>query len=135
MHLSLFSLCAIDISYTGRSAYLKADKISGGVLRQRNIWNATRSIFYSNSSTGNWRVIIQMGLINRSPTANFWREGRGIQGETWRIKAQGKRLSLSQAAQPRFLPGDPKDHLEVEWGIQNSKQKLLLSQTLCRHAN
>lgn len=90
MHLSLFSLSAIDISYTGRSAYLKADKISGGVLRQGNIWNATRSIFYSNSSTGNWRII-QMGFINKSPTANFQREGR----ETWRIKAPGKRLSLS----------------------------------------
>lgn len=36
-----------------------------------------------------------MGFINKSPTANFQREGRDIQGEIWRVKAQGKRLSLS----------------------------------------
>lgn len=60
----------------------------------RGISGMLQEAFLSNISTRNTRII-QMGFINKSPTANFQREGRGFQGETWGIKAQGKRLSLS----------------------------------------
>lgn len=63
-----------------------------------------------------------MGLINKSPTANFQREGRDVQGETWRIKAQGKRLSLSlkqHSQDPPLVTQRTTSRWGGEFGIQS----------------
>jgi len=51
--------------------------------------------------------ITQMGFINKSPTASFQMEGRGIQWETWRIKRWKQEPKLIfQAAQRTYFPRD-----------------------------
>lgn len=75
-----------------------------------------------------------MGFINKSPTANFQREGRSIQWETWRIKPWKQEPKLIfQAAQPTYFPGDPEEPprgLSGEFSLQTKANTAPLWDTL-----